>query len=100
MAKPTLQKQPPLPLIDNPSAPDLLADDIVGFLVVNKTMRITFAAAKADHTTNPATKRRVVTGRLVLPLAAAEGFHKLLGTIIENTKSPSEAAGIGTHTLQ
>jgi hypothetical protein len=94
MAKPTLQKQA-LPLIDNPSAPDLFADDVVGFFVVNNTMRITFAAAKADHTTNAGTKTRVVTGRLILPLAAAEGFHKLLGTIIENTKSPSQ-----THTLQ
>jgi hypothetical protein len=75
MTKPTLQKQAPLPLIDNPSAPDLFADEVVGFFVVNNTMRITLAAAKADHTTNAGTKTRVVTGRLILPLAAAENFH-------------------------
>lgn len=100
MAKFPLQKPAQLPLIDNPSAPDLFADDVVGFLLVNNTMRITFASAKADHTSNPGITSRVVTGRLVMPLAAAERFHKLLATIIDNMKSHNQEANLGTHTLQ
>jgi hypothetical protein len=100
MTKSTLQKQPPLPLIDNPSAPDLFADEAVGFFVVNNTMRITFASARADHTTSSGTKTRVVTGRLVIPIAAADRLQKMLTTIIDNMKSRNQATNIGTHTVQ
>lgn len=100
MTKSPIQKHAPLPLIDNPSAPDLFADEVVGFLIANNTMRLTLASAKADHTSHPGTTTRVVTGRLVMPLAAAERFHKLLTTIIDNMKSHNQGANLGTHTLQ
>jgi hypothetical protein len=100
MTKSTVQKRAQLALIDNPSAPDLFADEAVGFFVVNNTLRITFASAKADHTTNPGTKTRVVTGRLVMPIAAAASLSKLLTTIVDNMKSRNQGANLGTHTLQ
>jgi hypothetical protein len=99
MARPITQKQVRLPLIDNPTAPNLFADEAVGFFVVNNTMRITFAAARVDHTTNPGTQSRVVTGRLVMPIAAAENLHSLLSTLLENVKS-RQAVDVGAHTLQ
>jgi len=100
MTKSSIPKRIPLALIENPFAPDLFADEAVGFLVVNNTMRITFASAKADHTTNAGTKTRVVTGRLVMPVAAADGLHRLLTTLIDNMKSLNQPANIETHTLQ
>ena len=100
MAKPSIPKQPPLPLVDNPFAPDLSADEAVGCHAIHNTLRITFASAKADHTTNPASKNRVVVGRLIMPLAGLEEFHKMLTAVLTNMKSRGSGTDIGPRTLQ
>jgi hypothetical protein len=89
MAKAAEKKQAVgLPVMDNPSAPDFYADEAIGCFWANNTMRITLATARADHTRNPNEKGYVVTGRLVMPIAAAENLHRLLGRLIENMKKP------------
>jgi hypothetical protein len=100
MAKPSMQKQAKPPLVDNPSAPDLAADEAVGCHAVHNTLRITFASAKADHTTTPASKSRVVVGRLIIPLAGLEEFHKMLTAVINNMKARGSGTDIGSRTLQ
>jgi hypothetical protein len=84
------EKQVKLPLIDNPSAPDLYADDAIGFLLTNNTLRITLATVRTDHTKNPNVNNCAVTGRLVLPIQAAQNLHTMLGTVLEKLK-PQQA---------
>jgi hypothetical protein len=100
MAKPNMPKQAKPPLVDNPFAPDLTADEAVGCYAIHNTLRITLASAKADHTTTPASQRRVVVGRLIMPLTGLEEFHKMLTTVIENMKSRGSGSDIGPRTLQ
>ena len=110
MAKPTIVKpsaqpaeqQKRLPIVDNPSAPDLYADEAIGFLLANNMVRITLASVKADHSKNPSTNSCVVLGRLVMPVAAAESLHKMLGQMIERVKkaTPKANADTGPHTVQ
>ena len=78
MSKLAPKQQAKLTLLDNPYARDMFADEVVGCYSVHNTFRITFASAKADHTTDPASKSRVVIGRLVMPLAALDDFTKCL----------------------
>jgi hypothetical protein len=63
------------PLIDNPFAPEVFADDAVGFLGhQGNLITITFSSMRADHKTDRGPVSRVVVGRLVLPVAGAVGL--------------------------
>ncbi|HEU5047345.1 MAG TPA: hypothetical protein VFT64_05810 [Rickettsiales bacterium] len=89
------KKQPvTIPFVENLNAPDIYADEAVGFLLANNTMRITLATAKLDHTQKPGSTQQsfVVTNRLVMPITAAENLHKLLGQMLENVKKASASA--------
>jgi hypothetical protein len=55
-------------------APDVFADDAVGFFVHNGVVRITFASTRANHISAPGPINRVVIGRIVMPLAGAQGL--------------------------
>ncbi len=63
-----------VPLFDNPHAPEVFADEAVGFFIHNGNVSITVASARVDHTKNPGPISRVVTGRLVMPLAGAQAL--------------------------
>ena len=60
--------------IDNPMAPDIYADEAVGFFVTGGVVKITIAASRVNHSTNPSPVSRVVIGRLVMPMQAAQGL--------------------------
>ncbi len=100
MPKVDAPKRSKLPILNNPLAPEMYADNVLGYYLVNNTMRFTFTTTRFDHLTNPGIPSRVVTGRLVIPIAEAENFRKLLTAIIDNTKSQSQEPGIGNNTLQ
>ncbi len=100
MSRSTVVKQAQLPVIDNPSAPELFADDVAGSFIINNTVRITFVSARADHTTSTGTTRRVVTGRLVMPLAAVENFHRLLTAALNNMRSSNQTGSAAPNILQ
>jgi hypothetical protein len=70
---------PPLPtptfsLIDNPMAPDVFADEALGFFVHDGIVRITFAAGRWNHTSSPPVINRVVIGRLAMSTDAAQAL--------------------------
>ena len=100
MPKIAVKKQVRPPLVDNPAAPDMFADEAVGCYSTHNTLRITLASARADHTSTPASKSTVVVGRLIIPLTALEGFHKMLTTVLTNMKTRGSGTDIGPHTLQ
>ncbi|MDR3474500.1 MAG: hypothetical protein P4M09_22855 [Devosia sp.] len=62
------------PLTHNPHSPDVFADSATGFFVFNGVVRVTFESARVNHTTSPGPIDRVVVGRLVMPIDAAEAL--------------------------
>ena len=66
--------QPKVSFVDVPLAPDVFADEAVGFFVRNGVISITFASARVDHSTSPGPVRRVVVGRLVMSIDGAQNL--------------------------
>ena len=78
------------PFIDNPHAPDVFADEAIGFFALHGNVRVTFTAARVNHITSPGPVSRVVIGRLVMNEQAAEHFARGLLSFIEGRKQANE----------
>ncbi|MGE0500269.1 MAG: hypothetical protein AB7I79_01295 [Rhizobiaceae bacterium] len=74
-------------ILHNPQTPDVFADAALGFLTFAGCMRITFESARSDYSQSPVVLDRVVIGRLVMPLAAAEDMARGILQQIENIKA-------------
>jgi hypothetical protein len=88
------------PLTDNPMAPDIFIDAAAGFFFLNGNIRITFESARASHITHPGPINRVVVGRLIMPLDAAETLAKGLLDFIRKMQADPRAMVQGKPTLQ
>ena len=86
--------------LDNPHAPDVFADEASGFFLLGGNVRITFSSYRVNHATSPGPVSRVVIGRLILSLAAAENLHLALADFLERQKALAESAPAGPVTLQ
>jgi hypothetical protein len=73
--------------LDNPHAPDVFADGATGFFNFNGNIKITFESWRVDHITSPGPVTRVVIGRLVMPLAAAEAMARGLLDFISQQRT-------------
>jgi hypothetical protein len=82
--------------LDNPHAPDVFADAAAGFFHVNGNIKITFESARVEHSSSPGPVHRVVIGRLVMPVAAAEAFAKGLLDFIETQRNAAQEQGSAT----
>jgi len=60
--------------VDNPNAPELYASGATGFFVSNGAITITLESVRADHGPAAGPLSRVVVGRLVMPVAGAQGL--------------------------
>jgi hypothetical protein len=78
---------PPVAFLDNPHAPDVFADGGSGFFNFNGNIRITFESVRVNHATTPGPLTRVVIGRLVMPLLAAEAMAKGLLDFINQQRT-------------
>jgi hypothetical protein len=76
-------KAPQIEFVDNPSAPEIFADEAIGAFFNNGCVRVAFASRRMDHGAEPAIPSRVVTGRLVLPVPAAIALQRLLSEFLE-----------------
>jgi hypothetical protein len=72
-----------LPLIDDPHANDIFVDGSAGIHVFNGIARIALETVRVDHSSNPPATSRVLVGRLVMPLAAAESMARAILAMIE-----------------
>ncbi|MBR0642777.1 hypothetical protein [Plastoroseomonas hellenica] len=63
--------QPEIAFVDNPHAPDVFADEAVGFLIHRGVVRVTLTSGHVSHNINPSPASRVVIGRLVMPAQSA-----------------------------
>jgi hypothetical protein len=76
-------------LIDDLHAPDIFADGLSGYFFLNGNIRLTFESARASHVSVPGPINRVVVGRLVMPMEAAERMAKDVLASIEQVRSQS-----------
>lgn len=58
--------------LDNPNAPDVFSTEATGFLVLEGNIGITFESSRVNYSTSPGPVSRVVIGRLVMPIPAAQ----------------------------
>jgi hypothetical protein len=65
---------PTVSFLHNPHSPDVFADAAAGFFNLNGNIRITLESLRVDHIAVPGPMARVVIGRLVMPLPAAEAL--------------------------
>jgi hypothetical protein len=85
--------KPEIPgFIHNAQSPDVFADNAVGFFNLNGVIRITFESARVNHITSPGPVDRVVVGRLVMPVDAAEGMAQSLLAFIEQQRELASGA--------
>lgn len=88
MAAPKLHMHIELPpLVDDPLAPQIYADNFAGLVFNQGNLNLTFAATQADHTKDPAANRRMVTGRLVMPATALADLHTNLGHFLKDLEA-------------
>ena len=57
---------------DNPHSPTVFAEEAFSFLILNGNVHITLTTLQSDNAGGPG--RRVVIGRLVLPMRGAQGL--------------------------
>jgi hypothetical protein len=85
---------------DNMHAPDVFADGASGWFFLNGNIRITFESVRASHISSPGPVSRVVIGRLVMPIQAAEAMCKGLLEFIETQRNQSNPPSQTAPTLQ
>ncbi len=90
----TISLSEEMPLIDNPHAPDIFADALTGYFVLNGSVRLTFESARANHAVPAGPLKRVVTGRLTMPIDAAERMAREVLAFIEQVRmeGPGQSA--------
>jgi hypothetical protein len=92
MAKTT---QPPaLPLVDDATVKDTLAETCVGASVVAGNVHITFASVTTDYTIDPSPAKRVVSCRLVMPIPGILELQEIIRQVVDALK----AQGVITNT--
>ena len=85
----SVNEVPMTKLVHNPFSQDIYADAAVGFFTYNGNMRITLESVRSDYTQEPIATDRVVVGRLVMPVAAAEALAKGILEQLERLKAES-----------
>lgn len=79
---------PPVSFVHDRHSPDIFADAMAGLFFFNGNLRITFESVRVDHATSPGPVDRVVIGRLVMPIAAAEYMARAVLDFVEKQKAP------------
>src|SRR3954468_20527075 len=78
--------------IDVPEAPEIFADLLSGTFWHNGVLRMTFESARINHEKHPGPLYRVVVGRVVMPIAAAENMARMILDAIEKSRSAAPPA--------
>ena len=88
-----------LPLIDDVTLKDAVADFCTGLNFAHGNLHVTFASVTADHSVDDAPPRRIVSARIVMPIPGAIELRDLLtqvidaltaqGVIVPETPSPT-----------
>jgi len=83
-------------LIDDPLAPEVFATSCCGFSIGQGHVTLTFESARCNHFDPNCGMNRVVVGRIVLPIPAAQALVIELNTSLQRSGfNPSRAATAG-----
>jgi len=83
-------------LIDDPHAPEFFATSCCGFSIGQGHVTLTFESARCNHFDPKCSMNRVVVGRIVLPIQAAQALVIELNTSLQRSGfNPSHAATAG-----
>lgn len=81
-----------VPIIDDLHAPDLFVDDVTGIAGFDGVVRLALACTRFTQTPAPGAPHRVVVGRLVLSVPAAQRPAVSLNDyLVRNGANPSAA---------
>jgi hypothetical protein len=82
----------PINFIDDPQAPEIFVSGISGVFLTGANVAIALESVRVDHTTQPGPINRVVVGRIVLTVEAAQRLVVGLNAFLEEKGlSPSRA---------
>ena len=90
----------PAQLVLEGATPEIFCDGAAGALWHNGTLRVTLETLRANHNVQPAALTRVVTGTLVMPIAAAEALARLILDAVQRSRLGAENAPQTTRTIQ
>jgi hypothetical protein len=76
-----------LPLVDDITLKDVFAEFCTALHFVHGNVHMTFASVTADHSSHRASSKRVVSGRIVMPIIGAIELRDLLTQIIDALKA-------------
>ncbi len=83
-------------LIDDPHAPEFFATSCCGFSIGQGHVTLTFESARCNHFDPKCSMNRVVVGRIVLPVQAAQALVIELNNSLQRSGfNPSRAATAG-----
>jgi hypothetical protein len=83
-------------LIDDPHAPEFFATSCCGFSIGQGHVTLTFESARCNHFDPQGSMNRVVVGRIVLPIQAAQALVIELNTSLQRSGfNPSRAVTAG-----
>ncbi len=83
-------------LIDDPHAPEFFATSCCGFSIGQGHVTLTFESARCNHFDPKSSMNRVVVGRIVLPIQAAQALVIELNNSLQHSGyNPSRAATAG-----
>ncbi|HEY2048857.1 MAG TPA: hypothetical protein VGH03_05915 [Caulobacteraceae bacterium] len=91
---------PKVNFIDNPHAPEVFASNVSGFAHVAGNIVITLESVRIDHSADPGPVNRVVVGRLMLPVNAAQGLVVGLNDYLNKLGLDPTVAMTGGQTTQ
>ena len=83
---------PEIPFVDDLHAAEMFADAMSGLFNFNGNLRMTLEATRVTHRANPAELNRVVIGRLVMPVGAAEKMARAILDFVEQQRRQTEPA--------
>ena len=94
--------EPPAPrpseprLINDPHAPETFTTACCGLSIGSGTVTLTFESARCDHSDPACPMDRVVVGRMIMPVIAAQALVLQLNDALQRSGlSPSRAATTG-----
>lgn len=93
---PGLAVHPEPRLINDPHAPETFTTGCCGLSIGQGTVTLTLESARCDHSDPTCPVNRVVVGRLVMPVGAAQALVLQLNDALQRSGlSPSRAATLG-----
>jgi hypothetical protein len=82
-----------VPVLDDPLAPELFVDAVIGAYLSNGAVRLTLVSRRCDYAKKPPEFTDVVIGRLTMPVGAAKNLQEFLGRFAEHMDEQHTSSG-------